>query len=111
MAIPAAASARTRSGERSTRYPTSKNVAVAWKVARILRIRSVWPGHGPSSKVSATAFGITTGPVGWNTEDTSLPDSAPRVTTCTPGATARSNCGSLGRSPGTVTFVWTTPSV
>jgi hypothetical protein len=49
------ASIRSRSrGDRSTLRPTTKNAAWTFASARTSRIRSVAPGVGPSSNVSAT---------------------------------------------------------
>src|SRR6266511_522323 len=60
--IPASTSAWIRSGCSSTWKPIVKNVAFTWKRSRMLRIWGVYRGLGPSSNVSATAFGVLTGP-------------------------------------------------
>ena len=44
---------------------------------------------GPSSNVSATAFGVTDGPVDWNFDETILPETRPFTTISSPGVLPR----------------------
>src|SRR5438128_11243212 len=108
--MPAAASAWTDCGYRAARYPTSKNVAFACIFASTARMRSVESGHGPSSNVSATAFGVEDGPDGVKTQDATTPDNDPFVTSMVPAVVVSVHCGSSGVPGGTAIWVRNTGS-
>ena len=58
-------------------------------------------GDGPSSNVSATAFGVEDGPDGVKTQDATTPDNDPFVTSMVPAVVVSVHCGSSGVPGGT----------